>query len=183
VSALEQLRKQWHEQWIAQTETLDYRNWLEQQLQSVTAEKYRIEAELNLAAGFVAASRTECERKDEALEEIRQYAIHGCGTKQKDTRGKQFSAIIEIADKALKTCPVEYASRRTECESLRREDNRKHIKLEELSTSLGAANIRLVDLTAECEQLRKEKQELESLTQALYRALASSPHVGEPEKN
>lgn len=41
----------------------------------------------------------------EAMEKIRLYAIHGCGTKQKDVRGKQFGAIVDIADAALTAAP------------------------------------------------------------------------------
>jgi hypothetical protein len=34
-----------------------------------------------------------------AIEQMRAFAIYGCGTKQKDVRGRQFASIINIADK------------------------------------------------------------------------------------
>jgi hypothetical protein len=37
----------------------------------------------------------------DALCESQMIAIHGCGTKQKDVRGKQFGAIVDIVTTAL----------------------------------------------------------------------------------
>ena len=36
---------------------------------------------------------------EDALREIMLFAIHGCATKQKDVRGKQFGAIVDICRK------------------------------------------------------------------------------------
>ena len=41
------------------------------------------------------------EHMERALDEISKYAAHGCGTKQKDVRGRQFGKIHEIALGAL----------------------------------------------------------------------------------
>lgn len=41
------------------------------------------------------------ERLTRAMREARITAIYGCGTKQKDIRGKQFAHVVEVLDAAL----------------------------------------------------------------------------------
>jgi hypothetical protein len=42
-------------------------------------------------------------RLEAALTEVQAYAVHGCGTKQKDVRGLQFGKIVDICLGALAT--------------------------------------------------------------------------------
>jgi len=48
----------------------------------------------------IADHAAEVAQKDGILREILLFAIHGCGTKQKDARGKQFAAIVDLCSKA-----------------------------------------------------------------------------------
>lgn len=51
----------------------------------------------------ISALREERDKALNALREVRMYAIHGCGTKEKDIRGKQFGAIVDLAESVVGT--------------------------------------------------------------------------------
>jgi hypothetical protein len=50
---------------------------------------------------LLAYAKQRIEELETSVEEIRLFAIHGCGTKQKDIRGRQFGKIVDIASKLL----------------------------------------------------------------------------------
>ncbi len=59
----------------------------------------------------LAAANERIAQMERCLSDIHSYAVYGCGTKQKDVRGKQFGAIEEIARPYMRALTSEYQNR------------------------------------------------------------------------